>query len=169
MTCGKSLGTDTPLGMVANLGVKPAPLGLVALKAARAGDSAAEQIRSGLGRRGPRPTNSDPSLDQPVELAGGDHRQAGPQWRWSIHRCCHASSLFPTYHPISHKQLSPAGAEELADETGCPAGPVLPIVILYSMPSRFCISSSGIPFVSGTMNFTQTSCSTIMPQKRRKT
>jgi hypothetical protein len=39
----------------------------------------------------------------------------------------------------------------------------------YSMPRRFCICSSGTPFVSGTMVFTQTSWSTIMPQKSRKT
>ena len=38
-----------------------------------------------------------------------------------------------------------------------------------SMPSRLCICSSGTPLVSGTMVFTQTSCSTIMPQKNRKT
>src|ERR1035438_250397 len=31
------LGTDTPLGMIANLGVKPAPFGLAALKAATNG------------------------------------------------------------------------------------------------------------------------------------
>ena len=34
----------------------------------------------------------------------------------------------------------------------------------------FCwISSSGTPLVSGTIVFTQISCSTIMPQKNRKT
>lgn len=39
----------------------------------------------------------------------------------------------------------------------------------HSMPSRFCMCSSGTPLVSGIMNFTQTSCSIIMPQKRQKT
>jgi hypothetical protein len=43
------------------------------------------------------------------------------------------------------------------------------VVLLYSIPSFFCICSSGTPLVSGTMNFTQMSWSTIMAQKKRKT
>ena len=43
------------------------------------------------------------------------------------------------------------------------------VVLLYSIPSFFCICSSGTPLVSGTMSFTQMSWSTIMPQKNRKT
>src|SRR6266550_6472425 len=38
-----------------------------------------------------------------------------------------------------------------------------------STPSCFWISSSGTPLVSGTIVLTQRSCSTIMPQKKRKT
>ena len=41
--------------------------------------------------------------------------------------------------------------------------------LLYSIPNRFWICSSGTPFVSGTIVFTQRSWSTIMPQKNRKT
>ena len=39
----------------------------------------------------------------------------------------------------------------------------------YSMPSCFWICSSGTPFVSGTVVFTQMSCRTIMPEKNEKT
>src|SRR6202158_1189796 len=39
----------------------------------------------------------------------------------------------------------------------------------YSMPSCFWICSSGTPFVSGTIVFTQMSCRTIMPAKNAKT
>ncbi len=39
----------------------------------------------------------------------------------------------------------------------------------HPIPMRFCICSSGTPLVSGTMHFTQMSCNTIIPQKKRKT
>ena len=40
--------------------------------------------------------------------------------------------------------------------------------LVYAIPNFFSISSSGTPFVSGTMTFTQISCSTIMQQKNVK-
>ena len=43
------------------------------------------------------------------------------------------------------------------------------VVLLYCIPSFSCICSNGTPLVSGTMNFTQMSWRTIMPQKKRKT
>src|SRR5436190_17999413 len=39
----------------------------------------------------------------------------------------------------------------------------------YLIPNSSCTCSSGTPFVSMTMVFTQISCRTIMPQKNRKT
>jgi len=45
----------------------------------------------------------------------------------------------------------------------------IPYGVPYSMPSCFWISSSGTPFVSGTMVFTQMTCSTIIPAKNAKT
>ena len=38
----------------------------------------------------------------------------------------------------------------------------------YSIPSFFCICSSDMPLVSGTMTLTQTSCRTIIKQKKLK-